>query len=262
MPLLPHYTWLKLGDSKGKLTLFSAERAIGLLCEHGHIWAKQNGLGRLKHHDFKILELKCDNFQTWDANSQKWVDSERPCQVKLKEADEKLAKDLVQMQRAYLQDLAVNIHYVDLHLPVIKMSLDLVCDFSTASNYGIEGRLFVELKFYNQTGFAIKVSRAKAVLEKRFPEIQKQDKTIEGILLLVTSAEKLVGGVWHNPKIVGLFYTCSGGWGDISQERKARAPITTLHEIWRQLSWWEPETGPTTHRATMDDFLEKVQAST
>ena len=250
MPLLLNYTHLKKLSATGKQTLFSAERAIGLSIEAGHKFAQQHGLGNLTPGSLQCLKVS-GGLQIWDGIQWK---ASRTCSLKLKEQDAQLACLLVQKQRAFISDMQANIWSLDLFVPKLQASLDMVLDFSTTNSYDIKGRVFSELKFFTTTRWSRKVAAAQDSVQKHFVELRNTGFSTEGALLLCCTAEQLAGGVWHNPSIIAKLYTQHGGWVDVSPTSKKRSSNLTLASVWKKMSWWDAQEGGP-KRGVLDDFL-------
>ena len=255
MPLVLQYRWLKKAVAKGgQLKPFSAERAVGLAVEQGHKFAKKQGLGKLTPESLPPLELtgRLEVF-----NGEKWTQP-RSCNLVPKDPEAKLAVEIVQKQRAFVSDMHANIHYIDTKMPgSSKGALDLICDFSTKRDYGIPGRLWVELKFFSAAGLAQKISSEETKLSKVFPQVQRADSTIEGVLLLVASAEKLAGSSWGKLRLIAKLYESGKGWCDLTTKGSMK-PGVTLVDVWKQVKWWRPDCAAGGDRAALDDFLRAV----
>ena len=91
----------------------------------------------------------------------------RACDLTLREADASLALLLVQKQRYLLgRDLDINIWGVDVDLKSGPGAKDLVADISGKTNWGVVGKLWIELKVFSVGIFEREVKKEKKKSKK------------------------------------------------------------------------------------------------
>ena len=118
-------------------------------------------------------------------------------------------------------------------------------------NYGILGRLWLELKVMSSRYYDSKVSRCKAKVAKKFVEVSALDATIESVMLITARVEK-DGVGWFPPSLdAWLFVPRRGDWsrvlggpGNVALRGKADpAKKPPLSDVLRNVTWVEhPDT--------------------
>ena len=98
-----------------------------------------------------------------------------------------------------------------------KHSLDLIGDFSTSENFGVEGRVWIELKVFSEARFAQEVAKAKAELQIALARERKHDKTLGAVLLLAAKAAKDSRTSWGPPTLLATLNKFgSNEWKDLT----------------------------------------------
>lgn len=121
-------------------------------------------------------------------------------------------------------DLKLNIWATDRSLLGTTGSADLLADFSTKRNFGVRGRLWIELKVMSSTGFGKKLQERQAQLQAKFLEVHKADATLEGVMIVAAKASR-DGRIWQSPDLVAqLLVAGSSEWQTIA----GKSPIKPL----------------------------------
>jgi hypothetical protein len=239
--LVSAYSRLKKLDTErgaeGRFRTFTALRAVGLACELGHKVCSKNGLGSLVAADLGIVSVS-GSLQLQDGG--KWR-AARACSLKLQHSDAGLAKTLVEKQRALLGDLHLNVWAVDVPISGQLGYYDLLADFSTQRNFGVTGRVWIELKVFGVSSFSRQVTDARKHLEETLVKVG--DTTVGAVLLLVARVEK-VGVAWGAPALTASLYKRgSDGWvdvvGPVKRVARGRCKITkpSLASVWEKMEW-------------------------
>ena len=188
MVLLRSYSHVKKPNSKGKLTQFTALRAVGLAVEDLHKKTDKQGLGRLleskealklglkgskRHGDLEILQDRA-------------FKKVKGCTLELAQKESDLAKQLVTKQRDFLADLRANIWHADYNLGTNLGAADLWCDLSPPNTLGVKGVLLVELKQLAAHSFEkdLEALLKPDQLSKHFGQVKDKHSEVEAMLLL------------------------------------------------------------------------------
>jgi hypothetical protein len=225
---------------------FTAVRAVGLAVELGHKLAKEQGLARTVAENLATITVTGPQLQVFVEG--RWTDS-RKCSLSLQPEDAKVARTILMMQRRFLADLQLNVWFVDLFNAATKKALDLVGDFSGSRNFGVLGRVWIELKTWSATGFERSLKDQRDYLPTVLSEVQKRDKSIGAVLLLCAKVQKH-DKTWETPSLIAMLYAHT--WQDISSCGKRKAPAGTvkaaqkpsLQEIWSGMEWHIVPAGP------------------
>ena len=134
------------------------------------------------------------------------------CTLCLPARDSQLAYTLVTLQAALLANLSLNTWGVDTRRTGNRRPLDLVCTFAPGKkNYGVEGRLWVELKVWSEDLFPHELDRWQTKLEEELPQEQARDSTLQGVLLLAAAVGKGTSARWPKPTLVATLWSSSVG---------------------------------------------------
>ena len=249
------YKQVQKRDETGAWKPFNPLRAAGLACELGHKLCRDKGLGRLQTEDFARLELSGGTRLLRGAHWQ-----EQPsCTLEVAASERSFAFACVQKQRALFNDLAFNCWAVDKRMPGRLGSYDFLGDFSTATNFGACGRVWVELKVVGACRFEEKLAEHREKLEPKLARVVAADSTVEALLLVVTKAQRN-GHAWLPPKLSAeLLLASGGGWqqvvGDSLRRKRKRgtagASKPLLGQVWKRMGPFERPPGT-------DDSAERL----
>ena len=131
----------------------------------------------------------------------------------------------VTKQRELLHDIGLNFYCVDLQHG--EKALDLVGDFSTSRNFGVSGRVWVELKTAGKKRFQKDAKAMQTTVKTEFASLRRRDRSFGGVLLLVAECEGLAE-VWAPPSLkVYLLRSETGKWQQLvgSTHKAARGQV-------------------------------------
>jgi len=156
----------------------------------------------------------------------------------LRSQDAALALKLLTKQRELLSDLHFNWFWTDTQRSGSK-SLDLVGDFSTKRNYGVRGKVWVELKAFGKLSWEQQAEKTRDTLRAEFASLQARDKSFGGVVFLAAECEAL-GSQWGPPKLhAELLTDALGTWQKLGGRRKAARGQAqskpSFFELWNRL---------------------------
>jgi len=187
------------------------------------------------------------------------------CNLELAPQDASFAVKVVQKHRSFCTDLDLNLWEVDLRMPSRLGYYDLLGDFSTTRNFGVLGKLWVELKTMSAANFEKQLGDQKELLEAKLGEVHQANPSGEAVLLLATKAQR-DGRGWRAPTLVAeLLLVGASGWQNLTRGPPAKTPRgkanphtkPALQEVWTKLKnkrVKHPETGRKLYR--LNDFLD------
>ena len=120
------------------------------------------------------------------------------CGLEVAASERNFALACAQKQRALFSDLAFNCWAVDSRMPGRLGCYDFLGDFSTTTNFGAFGRVWVELKVVGAFRFEEKLAEHREKLEPKLARVAAADSTVEALLLVVTKAQRN-GSAWLPP---------------------------------------------------------------
>ena len=260
MVLVTAYRNLQSRGRHGDLQTFHPLRAVGLSVERGWKASRDKGLGAVTEGDVNQVtvagKLRLQAGERWTAATS--------CTLQLRPQDAALASTLLRKQRALLADLGLNAWSVDKGGAANKRSLDLLADFSTSKNFGVQGRLWVELKVLAAATFEAEFAKCKETLEELFAKEEKKDKSLGGVLLLAACVGTGGRTAWTAPTLVAsLKKRSSPKWQLLAgaarraargQCKSTKPPLATL---WSKMEWFEQQTGPNV--GLLKHFLQGVR---
>ena len=246
MVLVTAYRNLRKPGRDGSFYPFNPLRAVGLAVEQGWKANRDKGLGVLQAADVSQVsvggKLLLQTGQRWRAAAS--------CTLQVRPQDAALATAVVHKQRALLSDLRLNVWSVDKGGGAKKRSLDLLADFSTAKNFGVNGRLWVELKVLSSSTFESEMAKYRTELEEHFAKESRSDASLGGVLLLAARVAPGAGAGWSAPTLVALlkkrgapdWQTLAGGSTRKGRGRcqSTKPPLGTL---WQKVEWFQQQEG-------------------
>ena len=248
MPTRSPYSCLRKLDDEGTFKVFTPLRAVGLSVEEGHRVARRVGRGRLEADLLACVRISGGSLEVCEGGVWRKV---RQYTLRLLPHDAELARQVVLEHRALFADMLLNVWAVDQRMPHRLGFFDLLGDFSTEVNYGILGKLWVDLKVFSSLHYESKVLRSKAKAEEQFANVVAFDETIESVMLVTACVDK-DGARWLPPSLdAWLFFPTrrewmrvAGGLGDVTLRGKAdpakKPPLST---VLRNVTWVEhPDT--------------------
>ena len=256
MLLVSCYSQLRKRDPLQSFRAFAPLRAVGLSVEKGWKLSKTLGPASITtEHVAQVRisgELLVQGVQTQECNLQL-----RPC-------DAKLSVALLRAQRALLTDLKVNVWAVDQQDSGGGRTYDLLGDFGVAEqNWGVTGRVWVELKVYSEATFEKWVAKEKTQLAVDFSNKHRADATLQGVMLLAAKVPKASEGQWGIPKLHAMLLVSGAeGWVSVSggSQRVARGqvkgPKIALASLWDKLEWHQSDGGERV--AMFAQFLQEL----
>ena len=245
MSLVTSYQALRKKNLNGRFLLFQPLRAVGLALETGWKLSRDKGSAAVCETDVGQVsvtgELQLLEGQRWRASSA--------CTLQLQGVDSALALALLRKQRAFLADLGFNVWRVDWRPSGGTVTYDLLGDFSTARNHGVEGRLWVELKVFSDSSFGKEVDKTKAELAAALGLERQRDPTLSGVMLLAARVSKAGRGRWGEPTLLAtLLRSTDTNWLDLSGVRRVargqcRTTKPSLKALWSKMEWFETRAG-------------------
>ena len=259
MVLVTSYSHLQKQDPKTEaFRTFTALRAAGLSLERAWKLSRDKGLGAVTAEDVKLVEVVGTlRLRT----GERWRNAGR-CTLELKDAEANLVTTLLRKQRALLSDLGFNVWKVDAKEPGSQKPLDLVGDFNTAKNFGVGGRVWVELKVYSDSSFDKEVAQTKEELAEILSAKHVRDPTLQAVFLLVGRVSKASGCQWGAPSLHGMLLVAgSQDWITVAGGRRAargqvqgsKPPLT---KVWSKMEWYQTTNG--TKVGMLHHFLDVV----
>ena len=144
------------------------------------------------------------------------------CELQLRSADAQLAKTLLRKGRDLLADLDFNVWHTDFWEPGCSKRLDLVGDFGTRHNLGVDGRVWVELKVFSEAAFQKEVDKWKKSLAESLATEHSRDATLQAVMLLAAKVPPFSGGRWGRPVLhATLLALGSDTWQELHGARRA-----------------------------------------
>lgn len=171
------------------------------------------------------------------------------CDLQLKAEDANLVKTLLHKQRDLLTDLGFNVWCVDFWQPGCSKRLDLLGDFSSRRNFGVEGRAWVELKVFSDATFHKEVEHWKAQLKETLLTESQRDASLRAVLLLAAKVTRTSGGRWGAPTLHAmLLVSGSEQWLDLAGARRAargqaKGAKPPLAKLWGKMEWHQTQGG-------------------
>jgi len=257
MATVTKYSDLQKLDPGGQYRFFQAVRAVGLSVEVGHKAAKAKGLGKDGPSDVNLVRVSGSLRVLEDGRWRRVV----ACSLRLGPAEVALALALVRQQRDLLADFRLNIWTLDIQRRVAKGSFDMLGDFCGDQNWGVTGRVWVELKVYSATSFGDSVQKAKDELETGLREERPADPSLGAALLLAAQVE-LQGGTWKVLSMLALLKPVASGWKCVAGKQKTVARGQSkqkppMAEVLQNMEWVRMGSGETVRY--LKDFLAAVQ---
>ena len=100
--------------------------------------------------------------------------------------------------------------------------LDLVGDFGARQNFGVVGRVWVELKVWSERTYEKEAQKWKEKLEAGLVAESRRDPTLQGVLLLAAKVPAFSGGRWGTPTLQAMLLGGgSGEWLNLAGAHKA-----------------------------------------
>ena len=160
---------------------------------------------------------------------------------------------------AFFADLRLNVWSVGKGGTAKRRSLVLLADFCNSENFGVEGRLWTDLKVLDKATFEAELASCEQELEERFAKEGKKGASLGGVLLLVARVAPHGGG-WSAPTLVAtLKKRASPKRLDLAgvTKRPARGQCQSteppLATLWGKMEWFEQQVRPKV--GLLKDFL-------
>ena len=244
MVIVSCYSHLRKRDLGGKaFRVFTPLRAVGLSVEEGWKLSKTLGLASVTAEHLAQVRISGELLV-------KGVKA-KDCELQLQSRDASLSVTLLRAQRALLTDLKVNVWAVDQQDSGGGRTYDLLGDFGVAEqNWGVTGRVWVELKVYSEGTFEKWVAIEKQKLAVDFSKKNRADATLQGVMLLAASVPKASEGQWGIPKLQAMlkvsgaeeWVSLSGGSRRVARGQ-AKGTKIALGKLWDKLEWHQGEGG-------------------
>ena len=257
MPLVASYKHVqKLDTSSGKYKGYPPLRVGGLALEVAWKACRDKGLFAVQADDVSTVRL---GKQLRIREDGRWR-SARSCELQVRAAEQSLATTLLRQQRTLFTDLDMNVWVVDVQ--GLENTLDLRADFSTRRNYGITGRVWVELKLLTEATFEKETSKLAKELPIALGRERLRDPTLEAVLLVATKVEWCFGS-WEVRSTVATLFPFSSpepvllAGGDRRKARgQAKGQKPSKKKVWEDMQWHQDEDGNTV--GLLKHFLKAV----
>ena len=242
MVLVTSYRYLQKPGRNGAFKTFTPLRAVGLSLEQGWKASRDKGLGSVTTKDFCVVKLsgklKVQSGEQWQETTA--------CTLQLRKQDTALAASVLRKQRALPTDLELNAWGVDKGGAGRQGSFDVFADFSTSRNFGVKGRLWLELKVLADSTWDTELAYCKKELEAKWAKEQKKDSTLGGVLLLAAKVGTCTGGAWSAPTLFaalqkrgwppGKWQVLAGG-PERSGRGRCQGTKPSLAVLWSKMEW-------------------------
>ena len=248
MPLVTSYQHLqKRSLGEAAFFQFVPLRAVGLSVELCWKLSRDKGFGSLGASQLRQVEV---GGELKVLSDDRWHKT-RSCTLQLALRDAALALAVVKKQGAMLGDLGINVWQVDTRPQGGTRTFDLLCSFTAGrKNYGVTGKLWIELKVVSAHRFDEDVAAWKNQLQLALPEEHERDCDLNGVLLLVAKVEKGAGGQWLAPELSATLKALSAAsWQHLAggSQRASRGQCKTtkppLQTVLGNMEWLLSDTG-------------------
>ena len=209
------YSALKKKDETGELRAYFPLRAVGLAVESGYKLCQQGALGLVRQED--LAQVRVAGALKVLVGGSWWPAS--AVSLKLRPQDAVLALKQLTKQRELLSDLGLNWFSTDVKSG--SKGLDLVGDFSTKRNFGVVGRVWVEVKSFGKQRFEKQAENARKTLRKEFTSLKSREPRFGGVLFLAAECETLAGNWGPFSLKAELLSSPEGAWQKLAGGRKA-----------------------------------------
>jgi hypothetical protein len=232
-------------------------RAVGLCVELCWKLVRDRGFGALGVALVRKVEV---GGELRVLSEGKWRSAQR-CTLELALRDAALAVAVVKRQSAILNDLGINVWQVDTKPQGSASTFDLLCCFHAGSkNYGVAGKLWVEIKVVTARRFDEDVATWRAQLEVALHTEHARDPDLQGVLLLVASVAKGAGGQWAAPAHFAYLKALSSdswvvlaGAAKKTSRGKCQTQKPPLQTVLDKMEWHTAATGSSV--GLLRDFL-------
>jgi len=241
MVLVTRYTFLQKRDPGEAFRTFTPLRAAGLSLELAWKKVRDKGLGLVTSADIGVVGVSGDLLLQGVA-----VQS---CQLQLREEEKNLVLALLKKQRAFFTEVELNVWSVDFWTPGCSRRLDLLGDFGVRRNFGVLGRVWVELKVFSEARFDLEVKEWKEKLGVCLDTENQRDPTLQGVLLLAASVPRAPGARWGAPTLHGMLLAHgSSRWISLACGRKAapgqvKGAKPPIAELLGKMEWHQVSKG-------------------
>jgi hypothetical protein len=256
MALVTVYKHVWKPGRDGTLKPFTPVRAVGLSLEEGWKTFRSKGSSTSVEDLQRVRlsgELRILSGHTWSSQTS--------CTLQLRPRDSALALLLLRKQRALLADLGFNAWFVDKQ-GACGNTFDLLGDFSTTRCFGVEGRVWIELKVFAEATFEDEMERCREQLKRGLAEEADRDPHLGGVLLVAVRVVSGGRGSWATPLLSAtLLKRASSRWQCVVGEEtrkgkgKTRKAKPTLATVLPKMEWAAGEGG--CEVGVLSQFLEK-----
>jgi len=241
MVLVTRYTHLQKRNPGESFLTFAPLRAVGLSVEAGWKLARDKGGCTVTSEELGQVAVSGDLLVNGAPARQ--------CHLQLRTEDAKLTETLLHKQRTLFSELGFNVWAVDFWEEGCSKRLDLVGDFGVRQNFGVQGRVWVELKVFSDATFKKEVEKWKAKLVPSLDTECERDSTLKAVLLLAARVPRASGGRWGTPTLHPMMMAQGADdWVSLTGMRRAargqakgvKPPLATL---WSKMEWHLTEDG-------------------
>jgi hypothetical protein len=244
MVKVSRYGHVKKKGANGKYQTFTAARAVGLAVEKAHVAAKNKGLGEVSSSDVDRVHVLGD-LQIFQQGAFVQCSRGAGCSLRLQPADQQVAVAVMLKQRGFLADCGINVEPC-VYSPALRKTLDLVGDFSTTRNFGISGKVWIELKAFSAATFDKSLAGEEGEegkVKAQFQTLRASDPRFHSAMLLAARLTQ-EGAAWGTPAVVAKLLI-DGEWKDITAgaDRRPRAGRVSasrkpnLAKVFQKMSW-------------------------
>lgn len=254
MPLLRRYTHLKKKDpATGTFRLWEPLRAVGLAVELGLKKASSKGLGKLTCDDVSRVRV-CGDLQLFMDGAWHGAGS---CMFALRAQDAELSLAVVRDFRTYFHQKGFCPSALDVAVPGVRCSMDLVGDTVPNSTLEVHGKLWVETKVFSEDKMAKQLELETERLEKLLPRVQAKMPHIEAVWLVCVAVDPATNERSFTSQILS-----SGGWRNVSvKSQVSRGKPWMAFDflwLWEKMEWHRnPAGGP--RLGQLSEFLKALR---
>ena len=127
----------------------------------------------------------------------------------------------------------------------------MFADFCTSKNFGVNGRLWLELKVFAGATWDQELANCKKELEDSWGNERSKDASLGGVLLLAAKVGACAGGTWTAPTLFAALQTrtAPSAWqvvaGGSRRAARGRCQATkpALATLWGKMEWLEQKKG-------------------
>ena len=187
MPLVTRYVHLQKQDPGGDFRTFGALRSVGMAVDFAWKLTRDKGPGSVTKQTLQRFHvagcLRVLSGGSWRRH--------RECDLELRSQDCAWAVSLFEKQKSLFADLNFNAFFVD------TRGCDLLGSFFGPENFGLTGKVWVELNVFSEAPFPKDFAKLQDDLPQALARKQGRDSSLQGVLLVAVKVQPGSGGQWE-----------------------------------------------------------------